>query len=60
MEWTTGLEWYIFGFYTFLIGLIDSQWLKVVLGDSIITRWLIVMRISQLRYVSRQNLYEEK
>ena len=40
MEWTTGLEywnglldWHIFGFYTLLVGLIDSHWLQVPSGD---------------------------
>ena len=37
------------------------EYLQVVLGNSkIITRWLIVMKISELWYVSQQYLYEVK
>ena len=33
LDWNGLPDWHIFGFYTFLVGLIDSHWLQVPSGD---------------------------
>ena len=33
LDWNGLPDWHIFGFYTFLVGLIDSHWLQVSSGD---------------------------